>query len=232
MLKVANPGTVTAVETTVDGHFLYSFFALGQCIEGFKKCRPVIAMDATHLKGDLSGVIFVAAAEDGSDMIYPLAFGFAPGKTVTAWTWFLRMLRQAIGVRDDLLIVSDRGKSIPPAVRVVFPYIPHVVCYYHLRKNLLKFCSRRADVQGVIYKAAYTYSKEECDSLLKSLETSCPKVHNELVKLGVKKWSRAYCPRRRYSLMTTNIAESLNKAILPACRLPITSAHEFLRHLV
>ena len=32
--------------------------------------------------------------------------------------------------------------------------------------------------------------------------------------------------------MTTNIAESLNKAILPARILPITSAHEFLRHLV
>ena len=87
-------------------------------------------------------------------------------------------------------------------------------------------------MQVALSKAAYTYSIEECDSTLQILATSCPNLYNELRKLGVQKWTRLYCPRRRYSIMTTNIAESMNKVILPARRLPITSAHEFLRHLV
>ena len=51
MLKETNLGSVVALETTSDGHVMYSFFALGQCIDGFKYIRPVVAMDATHLKG-------------------------------------------------------------------------------------------------------------------------------------------------------------------------------------
>ena len=137
MLKVTNPGTVVAMETTSNGRFLYSFFALGQCIEGFKKyLRPVIATDATHLKGELSGVIFVAIGMDGAEMIYPIAFGFAPGEDLPAWTWFLLRLRETIGLPEDLVIVSDRGTSIPPAVRTAFPFTPHVFCYYHLKQNL------------------------------------------------------------------------------------------------
>ena len=33
-------------------------------------------------------------------------------------------------------------------------------------------------------------------------------------------------------MMTTNIAESLNKCMMKARRLPIISAHEFLRHML
>ncbi|MEI4920843.1 transposase, partial [Klebsiella pneumoniae] len=56
--------------------------------------------------------IFFAACKDGKEMIYPIAYGFADGESDCSWTWFLRKLRLAIGVSDDLLIVSDRHKSI------------------------------------------------------------------------------------------------------------------------
>ena len=46
------------------------------------------------------------------------------------------------------------------------------------------------------------------------------------------KWSRAYSPKRRYGMMTTNIAESLNKCMMKARRFSITIAHEFLRHML
>ena len=58
-----------------------------------------------------------------------------------------------------------------------------------------------------------------------------PQTYLTLMEARSEKWSRAYCPRRRYSMMTTNIVESLNKCMMKARRLPITSAHEFLRHM-
>ena len=48
----------------------------------------------------------------------------------------------------------------------------------------------------------------------------------------MEKWSRAYCLRKIYSMMTTNIAESFNKCMMKARQLLITSAHEFLRHML
>ena len=53
-----------------------------------------------------------------------------------------------------------------------------------------------------------------------------------LVEAKLKKWSRAYSSRRRYSIMTTNIAKPLNKCIIKVCRLPITSTYEFLKHML
>ncbi|TYK24382.1 protein FAR-RED ELONGATED HYPOCOTYL 3-like [Cucumis melo var. makuwa] len=47
------------------------------------------------------------------------------------------------------------------------------------------------------------------------------KVVMELESIGFAKWSRAYSPRRRYNVMTTNISESLNSAMPKARELPI-----------
>ena len=50
----------------------------------------------------------------------------------------------------------------------------------------------------------------------------------KLIKDNVRKWSRAYCPVRRYDLMTTNIAELMNSALRHTCKLSITPLMENL----
>ena len=69
--------------------FEYLFMALGPLITGFRSgCRLVIAIDGMYLKGKFKGVMFVAAAKDDNEQIYPIAFGFADVEIVCAWTWF------------------------------------------------------------------------------------------------------------------------------------------------
>ncbi|CAL9010630.1 unnamed protein product, partial [Prunus brigantina] len=97
-LERTNPGTLTYIETDAADHFLYFFMAIGACIRGFKSSmRPVIAVDATHLKCKYKGVLFVATAFDGNRNIYPVAFGIGDLETDAAWEWFLRKLHCAIG---------------------------------------------------------------------------------------------------------------------------------------
>lgn len=52
-LKTTNPETVTAIETEVDieGHtrFLFAFLFFGASIHGFRRLRPVLIIDGTHL---------------------------------------------------------------------------------------------------------------------------------------------------------------------------------------
>lgn len=65
MLKEANPGTVTHLETQKDEHgverFLYVFLAFGASILGFRKIRPVLVIDGTHLTGKFKGVLLTAS---------------------------------------------------------------------------------------------------------------------------------------------------------------------------
>ncbi|XP_008463110.2 uncharacterized protein LOC103501336 [Cucumis melo] len=63
-------------------------------------------------------------------------------------------------------------------------------------------------------------------------KSSAPGIREELEPIGFAKWSRAYSPRRRYNVMTTNISESLNSAMLKAKELPICSMLEVLRMML
>ncbi|EOY19010.1 Uncharacterized protein TCM_043606 [Theobroma cacao] len=55
MLEQENPGTVTAVATDKEERFKYCFWSYGACIQGFRDVMlPMVAIDATHLKGRTS----------------------------------------------------------------------------------------------------------------------------------------------------------------------------------
>lgn len=69
--------------------------------------RPMIDVDATHLKCKYKGVLFVAAAFDGNRNIYPLAFGTGDLETDAALEWFFTILHCAIGDCLNLVVISD-----------------------------------------------------------------------------------------------------------------------------
>ncbi|KAK3205204.1 hypothetical protein Dsin_019250 [Dipteronia sinensis] len=58
--------------------------------------RPVITVDATHLKSKTMCVLLVAVYKDGNEMIYPLAFEFTNSENIKSWTWFLTQLNKDI----------------------------------------------------------------------------------------------------------------------------------------
>ncbi|KAA0037688.1 uncharacterized protein E5676_scaffold25G00510 [Cucumis melo var. makuwa] len=67
---------------------------------------------------------------------------------------------------------------------------------------------------------------------MRLLESSASGIREELESIGFAKWSRAYSPCRRYNVMTTNISESLNSAMLKARELPMCSMLEALRMML
>jgi len=49
---------------------------------------------------------------------------------------------------------------------------------------------------------------------------------------GVANWSRVHFTGERYNLMSSNIAESLNNALLPARGSPVVALLEFIRKML
>ncbi|CAL9018428.1 unnamed protein product, partial [Prunus brigantina] len=102
-LEHVNSSTRTYIHTDENNHFLYFFMAVGACIRGFQSSmRPVIAVDATHLKCKYKGVLFVANAFDGNRNIYPLAFGIGDLEKDASWHWFFSKLHEVIGECPNL----------------------------------------------------------------------------------------------------------------------------------
>ena len=228
MLEKENPGTITKLLKDEENRFEYAFMSLGPSITGFKECcRPVIVIDGTHLKGKFRGVLFVAAAKDGNEQIYPIAFGVGDKENDRSWSWFLTELRHVIGSPKDLLIISDGHISIKNAIINVFPDASHGLCAFHLKKILKQY--RNEQVVTIFENVSRVYRKSDFQKQMKQLNKCSPKAYQKLTELGIERWSRAFCPVRRYELMTSNIAENINSVLRHARKLPICSLIEFIR---
>ncbi|XP_021995086.1 uncharacterized protein LOC110891922 [Helianthus annuus] len=113
------------------------FVALGAAIRSFMfNLRPVVIIDAAHLKGEFKGTLFLAVAMDGNNQILPIAYGIGKSEDGESWTWFLSKLRECVGEIADMAIISDRANSIHVGVRNVFPRVYHELCCRHLMMNL------------------------------------------------------------------------------------------------
>ena len=91
------------------------------------------------MKGKFRGVLFVAAAKDGNEQIYPIAFEVGDKENDRSWSWFLTELRHVIGSPQDLLIISDGHISIKNVIINVFPDASHDLCTFHLKKILKQY---------------------------------------------------------------------------------------------
>ena len=139
-------------------------------------------------------------------------------------------MKRIICGRNEVVIVSDRHKSICKAIEVVFPNVLHCMCLVHLLRNLkLKY---KRIVDTVFHACGKTFNIVYFKHEMRLLESSISGIREELESIGFAKWSRAYSPRRRYNVMTTNISESLNSAMLKARELSICSMLEVLQMML
>ena len=99
-LKVSNPGTTTKINLhTPTLHFKRMYVCLAACRTGFlEECRPIISLDACHLRGFLKGQLLAAVGIDG---MYPIAFVVREGETKDSWSWFLELLLADIGTMRE-----------------------------------------------------------------------------------------------------------------------------------
>ncbi|GKE40299.1 hypothetical protein Tco_1463704 [Tanacetum coccineum] len=82
-LKRENEGTVTDIDTDDEGRFKMCFIGFGVAIKSFLcYMRPLIIIDAAHLKGTYLGTNLVAVGMDGNNQIIPIATGAEKAKRV------------------------------------------------------------------------------------------------------------------------------------------------------
>ncbi|XP_023641784.1 uncharacterized protein LOC111831497 [Capsella rubella] len=213
MLRKMNPDTISYVEVDKENKFLYLFFALGACIEGFRVMRKVIIVDATHLKTSHGGVLIVATAQDPDHHHYPIAFGVADGENNLSWDWFFNKLKTVVPDDPEMVFVSDRNHSLMKSIGEIYPLSQHGCCIFHLSQNVLGsvFGVKKETVAVKFRECARAYTEAEFLRLYGDFSSRYPSARAYLDKsTEVKKWARCYFPGERYNIDTTNCAESIN----------------------
>lgn len=96
---------------------LRAFFALGQSINAFRYCRPVICIDGTFLTGKYKGQILTAIGVDGNNQVLPLAFAFVESENTDSWYWFLERVKLAVvQTRPGVCVIHDRHAGLLKAI--------------------------------------------------------------------------------------------------------------------
>ncbi|XP_044492696.1 uncharacterized protein LOC123216324 [Mangifera indica] len=208
-LELKNPGTMARIDVDLENRFKFFFMCMGCSIRGFQQfCRPVICINASHLKGKYLGSLFIVVAKDGNNQIYPLAFGIGHKEGLDTWTPFLTYLRMCISDLPDLAIISDRHHSIIAAV-ANFKNTKHI--------------------EGLFWRAAKAYRLTDFQAAMNRIARVNPTTATYLTDIGYDRWARAHFGGWWYNIITTNIAESFNALTRTARALPITILVEFLR---
>ncbi|XP_059291949.1 uncharacterized protein LOC132045375 [Lycium ferocissimum] len=229
ILDKTYPGSHIRMHKSPENEFLYLFVALYAFIKGFDWCRPIVVVDGSHLKQEYNGTSVSASTLDGARNILPLAYGVIDSENDKSWSWFFQRFREAYGARDNMCIVSDRHESIIKAVCRIYPNVPHLACIWHLWKNVYnKYRKSHEVLSGVYYKLAKAYTQNDFDMLMEKVEKEDIRVKEYLELAGREKWARLYCPVNRAWTLTSNIAESINSALVSARELPI---YDFLEEV-
>ena len=66
VLNNTYPESHIRMKKTDENEFLYVFIALHAFIKGFDHCRPVVVVDASHLRGMYTGAFVTACTMDGA----------------------------------------------------------------------------------------------------------------------------------------------------------------------
>ena len=86
----SNPGSVVELTYSSDGNFEQLFIAHDVSIQLFLMgCRPIIAIDSSHMSGPYGGALFSATSYDANDNMFPLACGVMSSENYDGWSWFL-----------------------------------------------------------------------------------------------------------------------------------------------
>ncbi|XP_075078416.1 uncharacterized protein LOC142164327 [Nicotiana tabacum] len=231
-MDMTYPGSHIRMVKSPKNEFMCVYISLYAFIRGFDHCRPIVVVDGTHLRSYYTETFVSASTLDGAGHILPLAYGIIDSENDAAWTWFFEQFKIAYGERENMCVVSDRNESIIKSVSRVYPDVPHFACIWHLWNNVYKkFKKNHAKLSEIYFSMAKAYTQAEFDSLIEKVEKVDIRVKEYLELAGYEKWARLYAPVNRGWTMTSNIAESINAALVSTRELPINDFLEEVRKM-
>ncbi|CAD5324598.1 unnamed protein product [Arabidopsis thaliana] len=122
--------------------------------------------------------------------------------------------------------------KLETSIPEVYPKAHHGFCLVHIRRNVKAKYLKKGGLPSLVWRAGSMYRKKDFDDEYDRIKQRNVRCWEFLEGIGVENWSRAYFEGERYNLMSSNIAESLNKALLPARGSPVLALIEFIRKML
>ena len=155
-------------------------------------------------------MLLTASGQDANFQGFPLAFAVVGGENDNLWLWFLTKVERIIADSTSLTII--RHASILKAKALVFPKAHFAACIVHIMRNVVsRFKSK--GLAKLVCAAAFSFKRKDFDDNFGKIRQTNAACAKYLEDIGTAKWTRTYFPGNRYNLLTSNVAEQLNKVL-------------------
>ncbi|KAL0009035.1 hypothetical protein SO802_010537 [Lithocarpus litseifolius] len=202
------------------------------CKQGFRVgCRPIIGLDACHLKTKIGGQLMVAIARDPNEEYFPLAVAVVESETKDSWIWFINLLLADIGDEKRWTFISDQQKGLVQAFADKWPQYEHRICCRHLYNNLRKQYPGIM-IRELFWKAAKATYAHEFERIMNEMKDIDEGAYNWLQGHTTTVWARHMFRTDALSdTIINNMCESFNSRILKFRGKPIISMNCELQYM-
>ena len=120
------------------------FFAHPDSIRMFKAFPDVLLMDCTYRTNRFNMSFLEVVGMTSTNQTYCLGFVFMSDETQESYIWALEKFKVTLeGCILPRVFVTDREMALSNALSVVFPDSHHILCTFHIAKNVLKNCRKK-----------------------------------------------------------------------------------------
>ncbi|KAK9987406.1 hypothetical protein SO802_032357 [Lithocarpus litseifolius] len=196
------------------------------CLKGCKKgflagCRPIISLDACHLKTKIGGQLMCVVGRDPNDEYFPFAYAVVEVETKDSWTWFLNLLFADIG--------DGKRWGLVNAFVDNWPQYEHRICCRHLYNNLRKN-HPGVLIRDLFWKAAKATYEQAWERAMNELKEVDEDAFKWLQSHSTTIWARSMFKSDGQSdTILNNMCESFNSRILKFRSKPIITMLECIR---
>ncbi|XP_075099296.1 uncharacterized protein LOC142176123 [Nicotiana tabacum] len=97
-----------------------------------------------------------------------------------------------------------------------------------VRRELVFLLDRNQSIANGIRKV-FPEAQHDFNQLMSQLKSIDKKTYNYIMEEPPERWARSWFPRRRYDMLTTNMAESMNSILLKGREMPILRILDFIQ---
>ncbi|KAK9676212.1 hypothetical protein RND81_11G061800 [Saponaria officinalis] len=124
-----------------NGHLTHLFLAHPKSVMLSKISRKVYVLDCTYKTNMYKMPLLDVIGISRTNKSFYSCFVFLKKEKDEDYVWALEMFKEMIGPTfQPLVIVSDRDMALKKAILVVFPQSIHLLCIWHIQKNIVAKC--------------------------------------------------------------------------------------------
>jgi len=119
------------------------FFAYQKSINLFKNFPEVLLMDCTYNTNRFNMPLYTITGITSTSRSFTIGMAFLGGEKFEEFQWVLRQLQllyQKIHLKAPCSIVTDCDLALMNAIKLVFPSSQHLLCLWHISKNVSTHC--------------------------------------------------------------------------------------------